>query len=126
MRATLALGLALATQAGCGPACAEGRWRRSDFLEHSPAARVVLDRWPGLYSPAPEVFVERTIGHEGPYAGPVIYRDAGGACRKAWVQWRHAAALVAACGPPPGPMAERLQTNAGRRDVKRQWTWVDY
>jgi hypothetical protein len=123
--AGMALGLAVVTQAG-GVVVRGGPLAPSDFLQHSPAARLVLDRWPALYSPAPEVFVERTIGHEGPFTGPVIYRDAAGRCRKAWVQWRHARALVAACGPPPGPMAEHLKTNARRRNLKRQWTWVDY
>ena len=35
-------------------------------------------------------------------------------------------ALVAECGAPPGEMAERLEANARQRDVKRQWTYVDY
>ncbi len=119
------LGLAVATQAGA-VLVRGGPLAPSDFLEHSPAARLVLERWPAVYTPAPEVFVERTLGHEGPYTGPVVYRDGGGRCRKAWLQWRHAAALLAECGPPPGEMAERLETNARRRDLKRQWTYVDY
>ena len=80
-----------------------GPLARSDFLEHSWAARLVLDHRPSLYRPAPEVFVERTLHHEGAFEGPVVYRDASGRCRKAWLQWRHAEALVAACGEPPGP-----------------------
>jgi hypothetical protein len=120
-----ALGLAVLTQAGA-VLVRGGPLARSDFLEHSPAARVVLDRWPSLYAPTPEVFVERTLGHERPFTGPVIYRDRAGRCRKAWLQWRHAGALLAACGPPPGDMASRLRKNARRRDVKRAWTWVDY
>ena len=123
--AVLGLVLALVTQAAAvvgrgGPLAG------SDFLRHSPAARLVLDRWPHLYSPAPEMFVERTLGHEGSYDGPVIYRDDAGRCRKAWLQWRHAGALVAQCGPPPGERAQQLETNARRREVKRQWTYVDY
>lgn len=123
--AVLGLVLALVTQAAA-VVRRGGPLARSDFLRHSPAARLVLDRWPHLYSPAPEMFVERTLGHEGPYDGPVIYRDDAGRCRKAWLQWRHAGALVAECGPPPGERAQQLETNARRRDVKRQWTYVDY
>jgi hypothetical protein len=123
--AVWALGLALVTQAAAvlvrgGPVAP------SDFLEHSPAARLVLDRWPAWYDPEPLVFVERTLGHEGPFQGPVIYRDDAGRCRKAWLQWRHAPALLDACGPPPGDGAARLEENARRRDRKRQWTYVNY
>jgi hypothetical protein len=98
----------------------------SDFLEHSGVARLVLDHRPSLYRPAPEVFVERTLRHEGPFEGPVVYRDATGRCRKAWLQWRHAEELVAQCGEPPGPEGERLRSSAGRRDTKRDWTYVNY
>ena len=119
------LGLAVVTQAAA-VLVRGGPLAPSDYLEHSPAARLVLARWPALYDPEPLVFVERTLGREGPYSGPVIYRDAAGRCRKAWLQWRHAPALLAECGPPPGEMAARLETNARRRDLKRQWTYVNY
>ena len=103
-----------------------GPLAHSDFLEHSWAARLVLDHRPSLYRPAPEVFVERTLHHEGAFEGPVVYRDAGGRCRKAWLPWRRAEALLAACGEPPGPQAARLRANAGQRETKRDWTYVDY
>jgi hypothetical protein len=120
-----ALGLALAVQAAAVLARG-GPLARSDFLEHSWAARLVLDHRPSLYRPTPEVFVERTLHHEGPFEGPVVYRDARGRCRKAWLQWRHAEALLAQCGPPPGEMAARLHANAGSRATKRDWTYIDY
>jgi hypothetical protein len=123
--ALAALGLALATQAAA-VLVRGGPLAPVDFLEHSPAARFILERWPALYNPKPEVFVERTRGYEGPVLGPVIYRDPQGRCRKAWLQWRHARALVAACGPPPGEMAERLEVNSRRPGAKRLRTYVDY
>jgi hypothetical protein len=123
--AAWALGLALVTQAAA-VLVRGGPLAPSDFLEHSPAARLVLERWPARYDPEPLVFVERTLGHEGPFKGPVVYRDDGGRCRKAWLQWRHAQALLDVCGPPPGDMATRLEENARRRDVKRQWTYINY
>jgi hypothetical protein len=103
-----------------------GPLARSDFLEHSWAARLVLDHSPSLYRPAPEVFVERTVHREGPVEGPVVYQDAAGRCRKAWLQWRHAEALVAQCGNPPGSEGARLRAKTGRRETKRDWTYVDY
>ncbi len=123
--AGFALALAVATQAAAVLARG-GPLARSDFLEHSWAARLVLDHRPSLYRPAPEVFVERTLHHEGSFEGPVVYRDASGRCRKVWLQWRHAEALVAACGEPRGPEAARLRANTGRRQTKRDWAYVDY
>jgi hypothetical protein len=120
-----ALGLALATQAAAVLARG-GPLARSDFLEHSWAARLVLDHRPARYRPSPEVFVERTLHHEGAFEGPVVYRDGEGRCRKAWLQWRHAGALLAECGAPPGEMAARLRANAVSRETKRDWTYVDY
>ncbi len=103
-----------------------GPLARSDFLEHSWAARLVLDQRPALYRPAPEVFVERTLHRESPFEGPVVHRDPAGRCRKARLQWRHAEALVAQCGEPPGAEGARLREHAGQRDTKREWTYVDY
>ncbi len=120
-----ALALAVAWQAAA-MGVRGGPLAGSDFLEHSPAARLVLDHRPSLYRPAPEVFVERTLHHEGPFEGPVVYRDPAGRCRKAWLQWRHAEALVAQCGEPRGPDGDRLRAHAGRRETKRDWTYVDY
>lgn len=36
-----------------------------DYTRHSSAARWVLERWPALYGPTPEIFIERTEGHPG-------------------------------------------------------------
>jgi hypothetical protein len=120
-----ALALALATQAV--PLLARGGpLAPSDFLRHSQAARFVLDRWPRLYRPAPEVFVERTLGHEGPFEGPVVYRDASGRCRKAWLQPRHAEKLTALCGAPPAAALARLRELRAGPDTKRDWLYVDY
>jgi hypothetical protein len=123
--ASWALALALATQAA--PLLARGGpLAPSDFLRHSPAARFVLDRWPRVYRPAPEVFVERTLGHEGPYEGPVVYRDAGGRCRKAWLQPRHTEKLSQLCGAPPAAALARLRELRAEPYTKRDWLYVDY
>jgi len=117
--------LALATQAAVVLARG-GPLARSDFLEHSAAARFVLDHFPGLYAPTPEVFVERTLGREDDPASPVIYRDAAGRCRKAWLQARHARELLAACGAPEPVQRARLLAAAGGRETKRGWLYVSY
>ena len=120
-----ALALALVTQAA--PLLARGGpLAPSDFLRHSWAARLVLDRWPRLYNPAPEVFVERTLGHEQAFEGPVVYRDPVARCRKAWLQPRHAETLLALCGAPPADTLARLRARAANPDTKREWGYLDY
>ena len=81
-------------------------------------ARWVLERWPALYSPTPEIFIERTEGREinpdQPLTEPVVYRSAAG-CRKAWVQKRHLPAVTVSCGGPPtqGPDFRELKSHHG-------------
>lgn len=120
-----ALVVALAVQAAALAARA-GPLARSDYLEHAWAARLVLERWPRWYRPAPEVFVERTLGSEEPFDGPVVYRDAGGRCRKAWLQPRQAEQLFAACGEPARVDADRLRAAADAPETKRRFTYVDF
>jgi len=120
-----ALALALTTQAAVLVARG-GPLARSDFLEHSWAARLLLDRWPRLYRPAPEVFVERTLGHEDAFEGPVVYRDRSGRCRKAWLQPRHAERLVETCGEPGGSEGARLREAERDPQSKRDWRYVDF
>jgi hypothetical protein len=66
-------------------------YRGNDSAHHSAAASYVLERWPWLYAPHPEVFCERTIsgcrpdpqtGEPLPDALPAIWRDARGVARK--------------------------------------------
>ncbi len=47
--------------------------RFANTLEHSPQARFVLDRWPGVYNPTPEIFVERTLHAEPDRASSAVY-----------------------------------------------------
>ena len=85
-----------------------------DYTRHSVVARGVLDRWPALYGPTPEIFVERTEGREinpdQPRTEPVVYWSAAG-CRKAWLQKRHLQAVTVSCGGPPtqGPDFRELK-----------------
>ena len=82
---------------------------------------------PRSISPAPEVFVERTLGHEGPFEGPVVYRDAAAAVARPGCSGATPTRLVAACGEPPGACG---RTPAGEPRApatrKRDWTYVDY
>jgi hypothetical protein len=98
---------------------------RADYLRHSAVARFLLDRWPSLYNPSYEIFVERTIRREEPFPGgaPILYR-ARGQCRKALAQKRHLAPLLALCGHDPANVAElrKRVTQEGRAI----WMYLNY
>jgi hypothetical protein len=101
---------------------------REDYVQHSWLARFVLARWPALYAPTPEIFIERTSHHdwaEDEMVGPYVY-TAGGRCRKAYAQKRHAAALLEQCGTePPAFTAFRAEVQE-RSGGRKEWTYVNY
>ncbi|HEV8253539.1 MAG TPA: hypothetical protein VGQ78_02185, partial [Vicinamibacteria bacterium] len=92
-----------------------------DYGQHSYAARLVLDRWPALYSPTPEIFMNRTPRLGGEH-GPYVYTREG-ACRKAFARPKHAALLREACGPLP-ERAAAFFTDPDPDD--KRWAYVNY
>jgi hypothetical protein len=94
---------------------------RPDFLEHSTAARLVLEYVPAAYNPTHEIFMERTLHREGWPDGPVVF-EAQGRCRKALVRGRQQGALVKRCGPLP---AGAVGSPTGAEE-KRAWVYVDF
>lgn len=56
----------------------------TNTLVHSPVARFVLDRWPALYNPTPEIFVDRTNHTDLDHPTTAIY-SVNGICKKAYV-----------------------------------------
>jgi len=96
-----------------------------DYTRHSAGPRWALDRWPALYNPTTEIFVERTEGREvdpdRPAPKALVYRSAAG-CRKAWLQKRHVAGVAESCGRPPvhGPDLRALKASLG----PDAWTYV--
>ncbi|MCL5742589.1 MAG: hypothetical protein M1541_01490 [Acidobacteria bacterium] len=54
------------------------------YLEHSRFANWFYARWPGLYDPTPEVFIERTLASEQPsqYYGPGTWAVSNSTCSK--------------------------------------------
>jgi hypothetical protein len=97
-----------------------------DHLTHSSAAAIVLARWPALYSPSAEIFVERTVHEDrGEAGGDLVLYEAGGACRKALAQKRHAQELLARCGREPAEFT-RFRRSVARDGGRDTWTYVDY
>jgi hypothetical protein len=124
---TAAAAAALAAQATVFVARA-GLSAPEDYLQHSWASRLVLRRWPALYNPTHEIFVERTAHADWPQDsgdGPFVYA-VDDRCRKALAQKKHAQALRARCGVEPpafsGFVAEVKERGGGRSE----WTYVDY
>jgi hypothetical protein len=101
---------------------------RQDYVQHSWLARFVLARWPALYAPTPEIFIERTSHHdwaEDEMVGPYVYA-ADGRCRKAYAQKRHAAALLEQCGTEPAAFTAFRTEVQERSGGRKEWTYVDY
>lgn len=72
----------------------------SNTLVHSPIARFVLDRWPALYTPTPEIFSDRTNHTDLDHPSSAIYQ-VNGTCKKAYVLGRDIDMVIATCGSFP-------------------------
>ena len=99
---------------------------RTDYLEHSVAARAVLDRWPAMYSPTHEVFVERTTGREDGFPPPPFIHRSQGRCRKALLRIRFAEALEAECGPIPPGQRGRFFPRPEDAEARNAWAYVSW
>lgn len=98
-------------------------WGEDDHARHSYAATFALRRWPALYSPHPDVFLDRTPAlFEN---GPRVFRD-GANCRKALAQKRHADALAAVCGPLPPEFTAHTEETARTGLGRAAWHYADY
>lgn len=53
-------------------------------LSHSPYTRFVLDRWPQLYNPTPEIFIDRTNHTDLKFLKSAIYKK-DNLCQKAYI-----------------------------------------
>ncbi len=71
----------------------------TNTLDHAPVARYVLERWPSLYSPTPEIFVDRTNHTDLDHPTSAVYK-VNGACRKAYILAVDYDRIAAECGTP--------------------------
>ena len=99
---------------------------RTDYLEHSVAARAVLDRWPAMYSPTHEIFVERTTGREDGFPPPPFVHRTQGRWRKALLRIRFAEALEAECGPIPPRQRGRFFPRPEDAEARNAWAYVSW
>lgn len=67
-------------------------------LHHSVLAKYVLEHYPHLYNPTPEIFVDRTNHDDQTLPTSAIYKNKEGKCVKAWVLYTDQDLLEAECG----------------------------
>lgn len=77
-----------------------------NVLQHNPYARFMLDHYPELYNPSPEIFVDRT-NHTDTILGFAVYKK-DTLCKKAYVLTTDAEKLVKECGFIPKKYQEKL------------------
>ena len=71
-----------------------------DFIKvlyHSPYATYILNNYPSLYNPTPEIFVDRTNHADLKYITSAIYKDHD-VCKKAYVLSKDQESLIQECG----------------------------
>lgn len=69
-------------------------------LYHNQYAQFVLDRWPELYNPTPEIFVDRTNHTDLDYPTSAVYKT-NGQCKKAYALITDISAIKTSCGSVP-------------------------
>jgi hypothetical protein len=110
-----AFACALALQIGVHTAFGWFDYRGDDNLHHNAVARFVLERWPKLYAPPPEIFCSRTrhsrcwldfdTGYVENASLPAIWIDSHGRPLKALVQACDADATLSRFWFSPGEVA---------------------
>jgi hypothetical protein len=118
-----ALAAAVAVQAGI-TVTRLPEWGEDDHTRHSSAATFVLNRWPALYNPHHDVFLDRTPALFP--NGPAVFRDQAGRCRKALAQKRHAGDLASACGALPADFVSWTEDVARTGHGRDLWRYVDF
>lgn len=70
-------------------------------LHQSPIAKYVLNNWPELYNPTPEIFADRTNHTDLNYITTAIYKNDEGVCKKAYVLMTEIDRIKNECGSLP-------------------------
>jgi hypothetical protein len=94
---------------------------KEDYLNHSSAARFVLNRFPALYNPSFEIFCERTQNSESDCGDPTIYRK-NKVCMKALLTCEGLNTLQSLCPNTD----KRLDDYCHTKSHRDQWFYVNY
>ena len=82
-----------------------------DFIKvlyHSPYAEYVLNNYPNIYNPTPEIFVDRTNHNDLKYLTSAIYKY-NGICKKAFILKKDKQVLINECGFIPQDYYEKIE-----------------
>lgn len=83
----------------------------SNTLSHAPQATFILDRFPALYNPTPEIFVDRTNHTDLDHPTSAIYKT-NGVCKKAYVLTMDIDWVIKNCGALPKNQQATIQHTA--------------
>ena len=76
-------------------------------LNHTPLAKYILNHYPKIYNPTPEIFIDRTNHTDIGYPTTAIYKD-NGVCRKAYVLITDKDKLISECGYIPDKFTDKF------------------
>lgn len=76
-------------------------------LEHSPIAKFVIENYPNLYNPTPEIFSDRTNHRDSKFPESAIYK-VNGVCKKAYVLVTDIDRLRMECGYIPTEYEKKI------------------
>ena len=82
-------------------------------LDHSPYAKFVLDRAPGIYTPTPEIFIDRTNHTDLGFPTTAVYK-VDGMCAQAYVLLSQKELLLDQCGWIPQQYAAKFDNSFER------------
>ncbi len=85
-------------------------------LAHTPYAQYVLDNYPELYNPTPEIFVDRT-NHTDKFIASAVYKY-NGTCTKAYVLPADIEAVAKECGYFPKAYRAKLADPLSRKSTR--------
>jgi len=87
-------------------------------LYHSPYAEYVLNKYPQLYNPTPEIFMDRTLHTDVTKPTSAIYKNKQGLCRKVYLLKEDLNKVINECGFIPHSYENQLKELAGFNQFK--------
>lgn len=94
-----------------------------DSLRHNQLARFVLDNYPSLYNPTPEIFIDRTSNTDPKNLINAVYKK-DFSCKKAFILKGQNEYLMSHCGSIPTTYQQKLDDPFSRKANYPRTTYV--